>query len=42
MQMNKLVGVSLTGSRDLGAAKAIGGKPIADLREWLSRVEEIG
>ena len=40
MQMNKLVGVSLTGSRDIGAA--IGGKPIADLREWLSRVEGIG
>jgi 4-hydroxy-3-polyprenylbenzoate decarboxylase len=37
MQMNKIVGVSLMDSR-----KPSGRKPIADLREWLARVEEIG
>ena len=42
MQMNKIVGVPLMGSRKPEAAKAISEKPIADLREWLSRVEEIG
>jgi 4-hydroxy-3-polyprenylbenzoate decarboxylase len=42
MQMNKIVDVPLMGSRKPEAAKAICGKPIADLREWLSRVEEIG
>src|ERR1017187_8454582 len=42
MQMNKIVGVPLMGSRKAEAAKATGGKPIADLREWLSRVEGIG
>jgi 4-hydroxy-3-polyprenylbenzoate decarboxylase len=40
--MNKIVDVPLMGSRKPEAAKAIGEKPIADLREWLSRVEEIG
>src|ERR1700693_3225825 len=40
--MNKIVDVPLMGSRKAEAAKAIRGKPIADLREWLSRVEEIG
>ena len=40
--MNKIVDVPLMGSRKAEAAKAIGEKPIADLREWLSRVEEIG
>ena len=42
MQMNKIVDVPLMGSRKPEAAKAISEKPIADLREWLSRVEEIG
>jgi len=42
MQMDKIVDVSPMGSRKTGVAKAIGGKPIADLREWLSRVEGIG
>ena len=40
--MDKIVDVPLMGSRKPDAAKAIGEKPIADLREWLSRVEEIG
>src|SRR6202140_4584936 len=40
--MNKIVDVPLMGSRKPEAAKAIREKPIADLREWLSRVEEIG
>jgi UbiD family decarboxylase len=40
--MNKLVGVPLTASRNPADAKVPGHKPIADLREWLSRVEEIG
>jgi UbiD family decarboxylase len=40
--MNKIVDVPLMGSRKAEAAKAIGEKPIADLREWLARVEEIG
>jgi UbiD family decarboxylase len=40
--MNKIVGVPLKDLRKSEGAKAIGGKPIADLREWLSRVEGIG
>ena len=40
--MNKIVGVSLMDSRNPAKAEASGHKPIADLREWLSRVEEIG
>ena len=40
--MDKIVDVPLMGSRKPDGAKAIGEKPIADLREWLSRVEEIG
>jgi UbiD family decarboxylase len=40
--MNKIVGVPLKDLRKSEAAKAVGGKPIADLREWLSRVEAIG
>src|ERR1035438_9532670 len=42
MQMNKVVDVPLMGSRKSEATKAIGETPIADLREWLSRVEKIG
>ncbi len=40
--MDKIVGVSLMDSRNPAKANAFGHKPIADLREWLSRVEEIG
>ena len=40
--MNKIVDVPLMGLRKAEAAKAISEKPVADLREWLSRVEEIG
>lgn len=40
--MDKIVDASRLDSRKPGAAKAAGGQPIADLREWLSRVEEIG
>jgi UbiD family decarboxylase len=40
--MNKIVDIPLIGSRKAEAANADGKKPIADLREWLSRVDEIG
>ena len=40
--MNKIVNLPLTGSRKTKAVKGIGKKPIADLREWLQRVEGIG
>jgi hypothetical protein len=45
--MNRIVDVPLTGARAAGATKPItdqriAHKPIQDLREWLSRVEEIG
>ena len=40
--MNKSADVSVSGPDMHAAAKAIGGKPIADLREWLTRVEGIG
>jgi UbiD family decarboxylase len=40
--MNKLVGVSLMAAGDTAEVKPPGYSPIADLREWLSRVEEIG
>jgi len=40
--MNKLVGVPLMAAGNSGEAKPPGYRPIADLREWLSRVEEIG
>jgi UbiD family decarboxylase len=42
MQMNNAVDVPLTGSGEIEAAKAVGSKPIQDLREWLAKVEEIG
>ena len=38
--MNKTVDVALTSSRKSKTAK--GERPIADLREWLARVEAIG
>ena len=40
--MNKIIGVSLMDSRKPAEAEPLGQKPIADLREWLARVEEIG
>ena len=40
--MNKIVGVPVVGSRKPKRPKPTGGKPIADLREWLSRVDAIG
>ena len=40
--MNKIVSVPVMDSRNAGKANALGHKPIADLREWLARVEEIG
>src|SRR5665647_387601 len=40
MPMNKIVSVPPAGSPKAAAAKAV--EPIADLREWLSRVEAIG
>ena len=40
--MNKIVDVPLVGSHKPQATNAIGENPIADLREWLERVEEIG
>ena len=40
--MTKIVDVPLSGSHKPKEAKVIGAKPIADLREWLSRVEAIG
>jgi len=39
--MNK-IDVTVTGPEQRGAAKTNGGKPVADLREWLTRVEGIG
>ena len=40
--MNKVVDMALTGSRKSKTVKATSKKPIADLREWLARVEDIG
>ena len=40
--MNKIVDVAITGSRKAKIVKANGKKPIADLREWVKRVEGIG
>ena len=40
--MNKSADVLVTAPDKHAADKAIGGKPIADLREWLTRVEGIG
>ena len=40
--MNKIVDVPLVGSHKPQATNAIGETPIADLRGWLERVEEIG
>ena len=40
--MNKIVDVALTSSRKAKAVKTVAEKPIADLREWLERVEKIG
>jgi UbiD family decarboxylase len=40
--MNKIAAVLPVGSPKPVAVKAVGAQPIVDLREWLSRVEEIG
>ena len=40
--MNEIVDVPAKGRHKPETAKAPGGKPIADLREWLTRVEAIG
>ena len=40
--MNKIVDVAITGSRKAKIVKANGKKPIADLREWVKRVQGIG
>ena len=40
--MDKIVDVSVRSRDKLRTTKTTGGKPIADLREWLTRVEGIG
>jgi UbiD family decarboxylase len=42
IEMNKLVNLSRVGSKKVAASKETASKPIADLREWLARVEQLG
>jgi len=40
--MNKIVNLSRAGLKKAAVSKATARKPIRDLREWLSRVEQLG